>query len=294
MRLARLIHRRVRPAFAGSDASHCHAMSCGVGQIQISTSGTRKEAFGDGSDWLVLDLGLEAQQLDRGALVEPLTLHDEIAGLLDAGVMFHRKPQRRRKRLLLMGRGQLQGRHDQPHEGIGGREVLGLPRLWVGTGEVERADRAMTLTHRHAQPCPDAFRQRQWAEVGPAWLAGKIPARNWRILQECVHRRAFAESRLRTRQGASGPARGSHVAQLLVAVEQQQAHPAGAVAAGRGGLDDPLQHGLLAELDQVQARKLAQRRGDLGRVAGHGRLLRRTWRQPNVQAAHGCRPAPPQ
>jgi hypothetical protein len=42
---------------------------------------------------------------------------------------------------------------------------------------------------------------------------------------------------------------------------------------GRGGLDDPLQHRLVAELDRVQAPKLAQRRGDLLRVAGHGRLL---------------------
>ena len=55
-------------------------------------SGAGKEAFGDGSDRLVLDLGLEAQQLDRGDLVEPFTLHDEVAGLLDAGVMFRRKP----------------------------------------------------------------------------------------------------------------------------------------------------------------------------------------------------------
>jgi hypothetical protein len=38
---------------------------------------------------LILDLGLEAQQLDRGDLVEPFPLHDEVAGLLDAGVMFH-------------------------------------------------------------------------------------------------------------------------------------------------------------------------------------------------------------
>jgi hypothetical protein len=35
-------------------------------------------------------------------------------------------------------------------------------------------------------------------------------------------------------------------------------------------VDDPLQHRLLAELDRVQAGKLAQRRGDLFRVAGHG------------------------
>jgi hypothetical protein len=40
-------------------------------------------------------------------------------------------------------------------------------------------------------------------------------------------------------------------------VEQQQAHAAGAAAAGRGGLDDPLQHRLLAERDQIQASKLA-------------------------------------
>jgi hypothetical protein len=94
---------------------------------------------------LALDLGLEAQQLDRDDLIEPLTLHDDGAGLLDAGVMLHRKPQRRPKRL-------------------------------VG------------------------------AEVGPAWVAGKILAGNPRILQECVHRRALAESHLRTGQGASGPA----------------------------------------------------------------------------------------
>src|SRR3712207_675479 len=81
------------------------------------TSGAGKEAFGDGSDWLVLDLGLEAQQLHRGDLIEPFALHDELAGLLDAGVMFHRIPQRRRKRLLLTGAGLLQGGHDQPREG---------------------------------------------------------------------------------------------------------------------------------------------------------------------------------
>jgi hypothetical protein len=80
----------------------------------VSTSGTGKEAFGDGSDRLPLDLGLEAQQLDRGDLVEPFALHDDAACLLDAGVMLHREPQRRGKRLLLTGRGQLQGRHDQP------------------------------------------------------------------------------------------------------------------------------------------------------------------------------------
>jgi hypothetical protein len=99
---------------------------------------------------------------------QPLALHDEVAGLLDAGVMLHGKPQRRRKRLLLMGRGRLQGRHDQPREPIGGREVLGLPRLRVGAGKVEHADGAMALTHRNAQPRPDARRQRQGAEVGPA------------------------------------------------------------------------------------------------------------------------------
>jgi hypothetical protein len=85
---------------------------------------------------------------------------------------------------------------------IGGREVLGLPGLRVGTGEVEHADRAMALAHRCAQPCPDAGRQRQWAEVGPAWLVGKIPAGNRRILQEGVHRGAFAESHLRTGSGS--------------------------------------------------------------------------------------------
>jgi hypothetical protein len=53
------------------------------------TSGAGKEAFGDGSNRLALNLGLEAQQLDRGDLVEPLALHDDAAGLLDAGVMVH-------------------------------------------------------------------------------------------------------------------------------------------------------------------------------------------------------------
>ena len=41
---------------------------------------------GDGSDRLALDLGLEAQQLDRGDLVEPFALHDDAACPLDAGV----------------------------------------------------------------------------------------------------------------------------------------------------------------------------------------------------------------
>jgi hypothetical protein len=67
----------------------------------------------------------------------------------------------------------------------------------------------------------------------------------------------LAESHLGTGQGASGPARGSHVAQLLVAVQQQQAHTASAGATGRGGPDDPLEHGLLAKLDRVQTGKLA-------------------------------------
>jgi hypothetical protein len=66
----------------------------------------------------------------------------------------------------------------------------------------------------------------------------------------------LAKSHLGTGQGASGPARGSHVAELLVAVQQQQAHPRGAVAAGRGGPGDPLQHRLLAKLDRVQTGKL--------------------------------------
>ena len=52
-----------------------------------STAGAGQEAFGDGSDRLALNLGPEAQQLDRGDLVEPFALHDGVAGLLDTGVM---------------------------------------------------------------------------------------------------------------------------------------------------------------------------------------------------------------
>jgi hypothetical protein len=131
----------------------------------VAGPGRSNHRGGGGQARLVLNLGLEAQPFDRGELVEPFAL-DEVAGLLDAGVMFHRKPQRRRARLLLMGRGQLQGRHDQPREGIGGREVPGLPRLRVGAGEVEHADGAMALAHRCAQPCPDARRQRQGRNSG--------------------------------------------------------------------------------------------------------------------------------
>ena len=67
----------------------------------------------------------------------------------------------------------------------------------------------------------------------------------------------MSEPDLGAGQGASGPARRDDVAELAVAVQQQQANAAGAVAAGRGGLDDPFQHRLEAELDRVQARKLA-------------------------------------
>jgi hypothetical protein len=83
---------------------------------------------------------------------------------------------------------------------LGGREVLGRPRLRVGAGEVERADRPVALAHRCAQPCPDARRQRQGSKVGPAWLAGKIPAGNRGILQEGVQ----ALTGLDTDSGAHG------------------------------------------------------------------------------------------
>jgi hypothetical protein len=115
----------------------------------------------------------------------------------------------------------------------------------------------VALVHRHAQPRPDARCQRQRAEVGPARLGGKVAAGHRRSLQEHVHRGAFGEPDLGAGQQASGRARRDDVAELAVGAEQQQADAAGAVAAGRGGLDDPLQHDLEAELDRVQARKLA-------------------------------------
>jgi hypothetical protein len=151
-----------------SDARHLPPNLVGELGGCRSSSGAGQEAFGDGSDRLVLDLGLEAQQLDRGDLVEPFALHDDVAGLLDAGVMVHGEPQRRRERLLLTGRGQLQGGHDQPREGSSGRQVPGRPPLRVGAGQVEHPDRAMALAHWCAQPCPDARRQRQGSKVGPA------------------------------------------------------------------------------------------------------------------------------
>src|SRR5215207_4194630 len=77
-----------------SDASRLPPNVVGSWASADLTSGAGKEAFGDGSDRLVLDLDLEAQQLDRGDLVEPFPLHDDPAGLLDAGVMVHCKPQR--------------------------------------------------------------------------------------------------------------------------------------------------------------------------------------------------------
>jgi len=48
-----------------------------------STAGAGQEPFGDGPDRLALNLGSEAQQLDRGDLVEPLTHHDDVAGSLE-------------------------------------------------------------------------------------------------------------------------------------------------------------------------------------------------------------------
>jgi hypothetical protein len=131
----------------------------------------------------------------------------------------------------------------------------------------------VALVHRHAQPRPDARRQGQRAEVGPARLGGKVAAGDRCGLHERVHRGAFGEPDLGAGQQASGPARRDDVAELAVGAEQQQADAAGAAAAGRGGLDDPLQHHLGAELDRVQAPKLAQGRGELLRVAAHGRLL---------------------
>lgn len=115
----------------------------------------------------------------------------------------------------------------------------------------------MALVYRHAQPRPDARRQRQRANVGPARLGGKVAAGDRRGLQDRVHRGAFGEPDLGAGQQASGPARRGHAAELAVGAEQQQADAAAAVAAGRGGLDDTFQHDLKAELDRVQARKLA-------------------------------------
>jgi hypothetical protein len=59
-----------------------------------SASGAGEEAFGDGSDWLALDLGLEMEQFDRSGLVEPFALHDDATRLLDPGVVLDREPQR--------------------------------------------------------------------------------------------------------------------------------------------------------------------------------------------------------
>ena len=78
-----------------------------------SASGAGEEAFGDGSDRLALDLGLETEQLDRSGLVDPFAAHDEATGLLDPGVVLDREPQRRRGPLLLVCGGQPQGRHQQ-------------------------------------------------------------------------------------------------------------------------------------------------------------------------------------
>lgn len=53
MHFARLIHRRVRPAFAGSDASHLPRSVVRSWAGADLTSGAGKEAFGDDSDWLL-------------------------------------------------------------------------------------------------------------------------------------------------------------------------------------------------------------------------------------------------
>jgi hypothetical protein len=125
----------------------CHPTWWGAGQVQVKLWGGKggvRRRLG----WAAPRSGPGGAAVRPRDLVEPLALHDEVAGLLDAG-------------------------------------------------KVERADRAMALAHRCAQPRPDARRQRQGSKVGPAWLAGKISAGNRRILQECVHRRALAESHLR-------------------------------------------------------------------------------------------------
>ena len=65
-----------------SDASSLPPNLARTRQVQ-STAGAGQEPFGDGPDRLALNLGSEAQQLDRGDLVEPLTHHDDVAGSLE-------------------------------------------------------------------------------------------------------------------------------------------------------------------------------------------------------------------
>jgi hypothetical protein len=91
---------------------------------------------------------------------------------------------------------------------------------------------------------------------GQRGSAARSLAGDRRGLHERVHRGAFGEPDLGAGQQASGPARRDDAAELAVGAEQQQADAAGAAAAGRRGLHDPLQHDLKAELDRVQARTL--------------------------------------
>src|SRR6266545_7921452 len=99
------VHGRLVPPMAPCGAGRPQTVrrwlnQGGEDERKSSASGAGEQPFGDDSDRLALDLGLEAQQLERGGLVEPFALHDDATRLLDADVMLHREPQRTRKRLL--------------------------------------------------------------------------------------------------------------------------------------------------------------------------------------------------
>jgi hypothetical protein len=117
-----------------------------------------EDALGDGSQWPTLNMSLLLEQGRRRHRIDPFAFHQDPTGLLHPGVMLHGKRQLRREPLLLAGAGQLQGGHDQPGKGAAGGNILGLPGLRVSPGQVERADGAVALAHRHAQPRPQAGR----------------------------------------------------------------------------------------------------------------------------------------
>jgi hypothetical protein len=176
----------------------------------------------------------------------------------DAGVMLHGKLRLWSEPFLLAGRGQFQGGHDQAGEGAAGGQVLGPPRLGVGRGEVERADGAVALAHRHTQPRPQASRDHQLPERRPASLGGKIGAGHRLVLDERLNGWPFVIRELGAAEQAAAPGCDGDVVQLVVGAEEEQADAAGAATAGGGGLDDLIEHGLEAELDRVQARQPAQ------------------------------------
>jgi hypothetical protein len=69
-------------------------------------------------------------------------------------------------------------------------KALLVARSWVchgrgvGVGEVKRADGALALAHRHAQPRPDPSRDHQLPERRPVSLGAKMDASSFQTARD--------------------------------------------------------------------------------------------------------------